>query len=73
MVIMGFTLTDAELWQLTGRRRGFAQCKQLQALGVPFNRRLDGRPVVARAAAEQAMGVQQSPKQREVHLNFEAL
>jgi hypothetical protein len=71
--MMGFTLNEDELWQLTGRRRGFAQCKQLQSLGVPFNRRMDGRPVVARAAAEQAMGVRQSPERREVTLNFEDL
>ena len=70
---MGFTLTDEELWQLTGRRRGYAQCKQLQALGVPFNRRMDGRPVVARAAAEQAMGVRQDAGGRDVQLNFEDL
>jgi hypothetical protein len=41
-------LTEAELCEITKRRRYSAQAKQLRAMGIRFISRPDGFPLVAR-------------------------
>jgi hypothetical protein len=41
-------LSDLELERLTRKRRGAAQSRALNALGIPHKRRLDGTVVVFR-------------------------
>jgi hypothetical protein len=43
---MSVILTDEQLFGLTKRRRKGAQCRALDAMGVPYRRRPDGSPVV---------------------------
>lgn len=39
-------LTEAQLVFLTKRKRSGAQCRALDALGIPYRKRPDGSPVV---------------------------
>jgi hypothetical protein len=48
-------LTAAELAELTGKDRGSAQCRVLNALGIPHRRRPDGKVIVLREAAQDAL------------------
>jgi hypothetical protein len=41
-------LTDEELLELTGRHRWSAQARVLEAIGVPYRRRPDGKIIVFR-------------------------
>lgn len=45
-------LTDDEVAHLTGKRRASAQVRALLAMGIGFERRPDGSPVVLRSAIE---------------------
>ena len=68
------TLTDHELYQITGKKRWSAQVRKLEKLHIPFKPRDDGKPIVFRKAAEQAMGVAHTTESRRaVTLNFDAL
>ena len=51
---LGEYLTREEVATLTGKQRAAAQCRVLQALGIPFLRR-DGVPIVSRVLVQQAM------------------
>lgn len=53
---MTLTLTPAELRELTGRRRGDAQARELLHMRIPFNLRSDGSLVVLRLVVEQSLG-----------------
>jgi hypothetical protein len=50
-------LTQADLVQLTGRKRKSDQRRWLIKRGYPFELTADGRPVVLRAAVEARFGV----------------
>lgn len=50
------TLTPTELRELTGRRRGDAQERALNHMGIPYGRRPDGSLVVLRSVAERLLG-----------------
>lgn len=56
-------LTVREIAELTGRERRSAQCRALDAMGVPYRVRPDGSPAVLRTAAEAALG-HASPQNR---------
>lgn len=50
------TLTPDEIVELTARVRKSAQRQTLMQLGIPFQIRPDGSPVVLRVAMEAALG-----------------
>ena len=50
-------LQRSEIEEITGRVKFSAQCRVLEAMRIPFLSRGNGSPVVAREAANQAMGV----------------
>lgn len=50
------TLSSDELRDLTAKRRGDAQCRALDFMGVPYKRRPDGTPAVLRAHVEVLPG-----------------
>lgn len=54
----GLVLTSAELAELTDRKRGDAQERELRALGIPFGRRSDGALVVLRSVVEHLLGAE---------------
>ena len=62
--IVSAILSDAELVELTKRKRKRAQCKTLDALGVPYRRRPDGSPVVFRSSMVQDQGGKRAPAMR---------
>lgn len=39
-------LSNDELVEITGKHRASAQAKELEALGIPFRRRTDGKVIV---------------------------
>lgn len=53
-------LTDAELYELTGKRLPSAQCRALTLMGIRFVQRPDGKPKIPRAWIEGAQ--QQAPR-----------
>lgn len=53
---MTYTLTEAELMDLTGRRRASAQARALAAMGIAYRRRRDGSVAVLRIHAEIVPG-----------------
>jgi len=50
-------LTINELRELTGRIQSDAQARKLDAIGIPYRRRLDKSLVVSRAAVDTVLGV----------------
>ena len=46
-------LSEAELVKMTGKTKPSAQARELDAMGVPYRRRLDGKLIVGRAALER--------------------
>lgn len=46
-------LSEAELVKMTGKTKPSAQARALDAMGVPYRRRLDGKLIVGRAALER--------------------
>lgn len=55
-------LTDAEIYELTGKRMSSAQCRALDMMCVRYLKRPDGRPKIARAWVE-GNNSQQQPRQ----------
>ena len=54
--VTGEFLSTGEVASLTGKKRAAAQCRELQAMGIPFLRRGGaGAPVVSRVLVQQAM------------------
>jgi hypothetical protein len=53
---MALFLTEQEVAELTGKQRHGAQVRALARMGIQCRVRPDGRPIVSRAAFEQAMG-----------------
>lgn len=51
-------LTAGELVELTSRKRGDAQERELAALGIPFGHRSDGSLVVLRSVVEAQLGAE---------------
>lgn len=49
---MTLFLSDDEVAHLTGKRRASAQIRALLAMGIGFERRPDGSPVVLRSAIQ---------------------
>lgn len=49
---MTLTLSDAEIREITGRKRKDAQRRELTHLGIPFTTRSDGSPLVYRSAID---------------------
>ncbi len=49
-------LTNAEIIEVTGRRRNRAQAAVLALMRIPFVVRPDGRPIVTRLAFERVVG-----------------
>lgn len=45
-----YFLTDEEVIHLTGKTRWLSQTRALALMGIPFQRRPDGKPIVARSA-----------------------
>lgn len=45
-------LTDEEVAHLTGKHRWSAQVRALVSMGIRFERRPDGKPVVTRTAVQ---------------------
>ena len=74
-VKIGSAPTSQEVIDLTRRDRPMAQARVLRRLGVPFLLHpTDGVLLVARAAAEQALGVVLEPKrQPEFEVDLEAI
>lgn len=52
-------LNADELIAMTGKEKSQAQCRALNALGVPHKRRPDGKVLVLRSVAESALGAGQ--------------
>lgn len=48
-------LTDAELADATHRQKPAAQARSLDAMGVPYKRRIDGTLLVGREAMARAL------------------
>jgi len=51
---MQIFLSDDEVAHLTGKQRPSAQARALLSMGIPFDRRPDGSPVVRRSVFESA-------------------
>ena len=60
------TLTDAELVELTGKRRPSAQIRALRHMGIHHKRRGDGTLVVARAHFELLLGGETPGKPKKI-------
>ena len=55
---MSELLSQAEIVELTGAKRGHTQCKALRAAGIKFAPRIDGRPAVTWTAVNAALSAQ---------------
>jgi hypothetical protein len=62
-------LTVEQLYELTRKRKSCAQCRALEALGIPYRKRPDGSPVVFTASMQQ----NPAPQQRGPVLRLETL
>lgn len=54
-------LSEAELVKMTGKTKPSAQARALDAMGVPYRRRLDGKLIVGRAALERTLTMPAKP------------
>ncbi len=52
---MSELLTPAEIYDLTGAKRGYKQCETLKAAGIKFAPRCDGKPAVTWTAVNTAL------------------
>jgi len=66
-------LTEAEIVAITKRVRHKAQAEALRALGIPSKPRGDDSLVVARSAAEKALGGTLTPKAKTFTLDPETV
>ena len=62
-------LTEAQLVELTGRRRPGWQARQLEHLGIPYRRRTDGTLIVLRIHVEATQDIR---PRREPQLRLDA-
>jgi len=49
-------LTAAQVKEITGRERFKAQCRQLDHLGIPYKKRINGSPMVTEFDLHQKEG-----------------
>jgi hypothetical protein len=68
-------LSEAEIWELTGKKKRDGQIMELRAMGIQFLVRSDDSIVVARAHVEHLLGVKRVPetKEREPQVRFDTV
>lgn len=59
---MTLACTPAELFSITGKKTGPAQCRQLRAMGITHKPRTDGSPCVHRAHVDHLLGAADAKK-----------
>lgn len=69
----GLFLTDAELYELTRKRRKDCQVKSLNCLGIKFRERYDGSLVVLREHVQMELGSRKESVAVKFKPNFAAL
>ena len=65
-------LSKEEIFDLTGKERPTAQIKVLNALGLNYQQRPDGRLLILRNAVEEIFGVRNRDKSRQQQPNWSA-
>lgn len=64
-------LATSDLEQLTERKRASAQCRALDAMGIPYLPGADGHPRVLRSLVERMLGAPAAAPEKELELCFE--
>ena len=64
-------LGPVDLAQLTERTRAAAQCRALDAMGIPYLPGADGHPRVLRSLVERMLGAPAAVPEKELELCFE--